>query len=71
MEAELTGQVDVIRLDLLSEGGRAAAGRYGVRAIPSTLVLDGAGNVVLSTFGIPNAGIIRETALSIQTTGDE
>lgn len=70
LETSLDGQVEVIRLDLLSDVGRAAAAHYGVRAIPCTLVLDGVGEVIMSSYGIPNAGVIREAALSILAEGE-
>ncbi len=65
LEADLSGRVDVLRLDLLSEIGREAAWRYGVRAIPSTLVIDGEGNAVLRVDGLPDAGALREAALRL------
>lgn len=65
LERELAGQADVIRIDLLSDLGRTIAGAYGVRAVPTTLVIDGMGQVALYTAGIPNASQLREAVLSL------
>jgi thiol-disulfide isomerase/thioredoxin len=54
IEKDLSGRVDVIRLDVWSDIGRVAAQRYGVRGIPTLLVLDGAGQVQDTQVGIPD-----------------
>lgn len=54
IEKELEGTARVIRLDIGSELGRSVAGRYGVASVPTTLVLDGAGEVVHRETGIPD-----------------
>lgn len=56
IEQDLEGAVDVIRLDIGSELGKSAAGRYGVTAVPTTLVLDGEGEVVHRDSGMPSRG---------------
>lgn len=54
IEKDLEGRARVIRLDIGSELGKAAAGRYGVSGVPTTLVLDGAGEVVHRSTGVPD-----------------
>ncbi|MFZ5917297.1 MAG: thioredoxin family protein [Chloroflexota bacterium] len=54
IEQDLAGQARVIRLSLLSELGREAARRYGVRGVPTLVIFDGRGQVVQQTSGIPN-----------------
>ena len=53
LETQLTGKAEVIRLNMLSEVGRAAAVRYGVRAVPSLIVVDGEGDLVYGEYGLP------------------
>lgn len=66
LERDLTNQVAVIRLDILTELGRTAAGLYGVRAVPTLLVVDGQGQVVHQTAGIPtDPGQVRQAALAL------
>jgi len=59
LEKDLHGRADVLRLDLLSGVGRQAAGAYGVKAVPTTLVFDGAGQVVYRQVGGVDAKAIR------------
>ncbi len=53
IETELDGKAEVIRLNLLSEVGRQAAARYGVRGVPTLVVVDSQGEVVYGQYGIP------------------
>ncbi|MCB0156019.1 MAG: hypothetical protein KDF65_14585 [Anaerolineae bacterium] len=55
LETNLTGKAEVIRLDLLSGVGREAARQYGIRAVPSLVVVDGQGDVV---YGLPSSNQI-------------
>jgi thioredoxin-like negative regulator of GroEL len=59
LERDLKGRAAVLRLDLLSGVGRDAASQYGVKAVPTTLVFDGNGQVVLRQVGSVDAGAIR------------
>jgi hypothetical protein len=59
LEQDLKGRATVLRLDLLSGVGRDAASQYGVKAVPTTLLLDGSGQVVLRQVGSVDAGTIR------------
>lgn len=71
IEAGLRGNVDVIRLDLLSEFGRATAGQFGVQAVPTIVLIDGAGSVRASFAGIPNHSAITAAALALLPESDE
>jgi thioredoxin-related protein len=51
LEKELGSQASVVRLDLLSSIGRAAGGQFGIRAVPTFLLLDGQGNTVYHQAG--------------------
>lgn len=55
IENRLSGKAKVVRLDLLSRVGRQAATRYGVRGIPTMVVLDGQGQVTFGQYGLPLA----------------
>lgn len=44
LEKELGSQASVVRLDVLSSVGRTAAGRFGVRGVPTFILLDDQGN---------------------------
>jgi hypothetical protein len=66
LELDLAGQVDVIRLDILTGLGRSAAALYGVRAVPTLLVVDGQGQIAHQTAGIPtDPGLVRAAALAL------
>lgn len=60
LEADLAGQADVIRLDLLSAVGRQAASHFGVRGLPTLVLVDGQGEVVGMQVGLIRAGAVRE-----------
>jgi thioredoxin-like negative regulator of GroEL len=60
LETKLTGKAEVIRLDVMSQVGQQAARRYGVRGVPTLVVVDGAGQAVLGQVGIPRPGQIIE-----------
>jgi thioredoxin-like negative regulator of GroEL len=60
LEADLAGQADVIRLDLLSAVGRQAASDFGVRGLPTLVLVDGQGEVVGMQVGLIRAGAVRE-----------
>lgn len=56
MESQLAGKAEVIRLNLMTQVGRQAAARYGVRGVPTLVVVDGTGAPVYGRYGIPNPG---------------
>lgn len=49
----------VIRLDLMSQVGRQAAARFGVRAVPTLVLVDGEGQVVLTQVGLLRPGDVQ------------
>jgi len=51
LEHDLDGKAAVLRLDVRSPVGREAAARFGVRAVPTLVVVDGQGHVVLTQVG--------------------
>ena len=54
IEKDLEGTARVIRLSVTSELGSRMAQRYGVRGVPTIVVLDGAGQVVAQSVGMPD-----------------
>jgi len=52
LEKQLAGKAKVVRLDVMSNVGRAAAARYGVRGLPTLVLVDGEGHPVFSQAGI-------------------
>ena len=58
LERDLQGRAAVLRLDVVSAVGGQAAAMYGVRGVPVVVVVDGAGQPVLS-----QAGRIRADAV--------
>jgi thioredoxin-related protein len=60
IEKELGNRVPVIRLNVFSSIGRQAAAYFGVRGMPTLLVIDGDGNVILTQPGIIRPGIVHE-----------
>ena len=61
IERDLEDSATVVRLDLMSRVGREIAARYGVRSIPTLLVLDD-GHEVYRQDGMPDrAEIVRRT----------
>ena len=65
LERELEDQMQVLRLSVMDDVGGALAMRYGVRAIPTFVLLDGAGKVVLSQVGIPDRDVIRSAVAEL------
>ena len=55
MEKQLAGKASVVRLDMFSQVGQQAATRYGVRATPTLIVIDGQGQVVYRQVGLPHS----------------
>jgi hypothetical protein len=59
LERELEGQVQVLRLSVTDSVGGELAMRYGTRVVPTFVLLDGAGMVVLKQAGMPDRDEIR------------
>jgi hypothetical protein len=65
IETDLNSRLDVIRLDILSEFGRTTAGRFGVQAVPTLVLVDGTCRIIESYTGIPNRGTITGAARAL------
>lgn len=59
LERELDGKAEVIRLNALNGVGRQAAAVFGVRAVPTLVVVDGNGHVALTQVGIIRPGEVQ------------
>mgnify|MGYP001814476646 FL=1 len=59
----LEGQAQVLRLSATDGVGGELALRYGVRGVPTFVLLDGAGEAVLKQVGMPDRAEI-ETAVA-------
>jgi thiol-disulfide isomerase/thioredoxin len=64
IEKDLQGRAEVVRLNATSSVGRELAARYGVMGVPTTLVIDGAGDVVHRQVGIPSRKKIVAEAMA-------
>lgn len=53
LERELESQAQVLRLNVMDSVGGSLAMRYGVRGVPTLVLLNGAGEVVLKQVGVP------------------
>jgi thioredoxin-related protein len=58
IERDLEGKAEVLRLGVMNGVGRELAARYGVRRLPTVVLLDGNGDLVLSQAGSPRRGEI-------------
>ncbi|MBU0702868.1 MAG: thioredoxin family protein [Chloroflexi bacterium] len=54
LERDLEGQAQVLRLSVMDDVGGELAMRYGVRGVPTFVLLDGAGKTVLTQVGLPD-----------------
>ena len=52
--------VEVIHLNLLVGAGREAAGRYGVRIVPATVLIDHQGQLLDRQTGRPNVSQLKK-----------
>lgn len=60
LERELGSQAEFVRVNAMGEVGAVLIRSYGVRATPTVLIFDGAGNVVYLEAGIPDRAAVRE-----------
>ena len=60
IEKQLLGRASVIRVNVATATGIDVARKYDIRATPTTLVIDGEGNVVYTHVGVPSAGAISQ-----------
>ena len=54
IERDLEGTAKVIRLSVTNQVGNLMAQRYGVRGVPTIVVLDGDGQVIAQSVGLPD-----------------
>lgn len=66
LEKELEGQATVLRIDFLSEVGRNTARQYEVKIIPTILVLDPYGRVILRQTGTFDSDLIKSKVMGLQ-----
>jgi thiol:disulfide interchange protein len=64
MEADLEGRAVVVRVSADEQVGRDAARRYGMRSLPTFVVLSADGREVFRDTGSPDIDAIKEAALS-------
>jgi thioredoxin-like negative regulator of GroEL len=61
LERSLEGKADVLRLDVRSQVGSQAAMAFGVRGVPTLIVVDGSGQPALTQAGaINDADVLAE-----------
>lgn len=60
LEKELGSQASVVRLDALSSVGRTAAGRFGVRGVPTFILLDDQGNAKYRQTGTIDTARVKD-----------
>lgn len=65
LERELGEKVQVLRLSVMDDVGGPLAMRYGVRGVPTFVLLDGAGQVVLTQVGMPDREEIRTAVVQL------
>ena len=59
LERKLNGKASVIRFDVMSRVGRQAAARFGVRAVPTLILINGDGEALLTQVGLPRPGEVQ------------
>ena len=61
IEKDLEGTAKVIRLSVTTQVGSLMAQRYGVRGVSTIVVLDGEGEVITVSVGVPDrAGLVAQ-----------
>ena len=60
LERDLEGQAQVVRLSVTDDVSAQLAARYGVRSVPTFVLLDGSGELVLTQVGIPKRAEIMD-----------
>ena len=68
LERDLEGRAQVLRLSVMDSVGGEIAGRYGVRGVPTFVLLDGEGQVVLVQAGMPDREKIIELVNELNGT---
>jgi thioredoxin-like negative regulator of GroEL len=68
LEKKLAGKAEVVRLDITSEVGRHAAAQYGVRGVPTLVLVDGFGQPVYNQVGVVRPGQVIDQVEAILET---
>lgn len=68
LEKELGEQARIIRLDVFSSVGRTAGGQFGVRSVPTFILLDGQGSILYRQSGTINTEKVKDLVQQ-QTNG--
>jgi hypothetical protein len=68
LERELEGRAQVLRLSVMDSVGGKLALRYGVRGVPTFMLLDGSGVVALTQAGMPDR---REIVTAVEGLAGE
>lgn len=58
IEQDLGATADVVRINMLTSVGQELGKRFEVVAVPTTVVLNGTGDVIYRHAGIPDRGIV-------------
>ena len=66
LERALEGQAQVMRLSVVGSVGRELAARYGVLGVPTSVLLNGAGEVVLKPVGMPDRDGIEAALMDLE-----
>ena len=66
LERELGERAQVLRLSVTDETSAQLAARFGVRAVPTFVLLDGDGEPILSQVGIPKREEIVEAVAGLE-----
>ena len=67
LEKDLAGKADVVRLNVLSSIGQQAAAHFGVRGMPTLIVVDGQGQVMLTQLGLVRPAAVHDQIDSLLT----
>ncbi|NLF02593.1 MAG: thioredoxin family protein [Anaerolineales bacterium] len=68
LERELGDRMQVLRVSVMDDVGSQLAARYSVRSVPTSVLLDGSGEVVLRQVGTPQREDV-EAALAALSGG--
>ena len=60
LEKDLAGKADVVRLNVFSSIGQQAAAHFGVRGMPTLIVVDGQGQVMLTQLGLVRPSAVHD-----------
>jgi len=67
LERELTGRMQVVRLDVVSTIGRQATRTYEASGLPTFLLFDGQGQIVYRQAGLINRERVREIINTLES----